>query len=306
MVVPPVFGTDVLRIFGDGHDSDMDSDQEDDPLGRGPTVAYLDVNWPAVAVDAVCVHIRGEAEVNISFPVAAELLLPRWEWAATKPGPGHRADPNWLVRHISTRAWELFQESPRGQDLVAGGAQIVRSIRRHKNRLTIMGEDTFCLKEARSDRPAFCIDVVEGGDGDGSGGLRGQVETEWSHAYVAMGLHLSHRSQTSLLARVYNLDLAVCFALAVCEVLRVPVRAGAIRVSEDDAGQRLRTTFVGALERAGQSVDVALGGRPLRQFAPVEVAGAATAASLDECQAFLFVALGSENFSLIGEVVGEG
>ena len=63
---PPVFSTDVLRIFGEEYDADNDSDHEEDLLLRGPPGEYLEEAWHAVAVDAVCVHIRGEAEVNIS------------------------------------------------------------------------------------------------------------------------------------------------------------------------------------------------------------------------------------------------
>ena len=64
---PPVFSTDVLRIFGEEYDADNDSDHEEDLLLRGPPGEYLEEAWHAVAVDAVCVHIRGEAEVTISF-----------------------------------------------------------------------------------------------------------------------------------------------------------------------------------------------------------------------------------------------
>ena len=50
-------------------------------------------------------------------------------------------------------------------------------------------------------------------------------------------------------------------------------------------------------------VDAALGGKPLRDFATAEVAGAAQAASLADCEAFLFVALGPANAPLIRELV---
>ena len=246
--------------------------------------------------------------MNISFPVAADLLLPGWEWGVTRPETGHKDDPNWLVRHISKKAWGFFQTSTRGKALLDAGDQVVQSIRRHKKQLTTLGEDTFCLRQARSDRPAFCIDVLErGAGGDSAGDVheraagRGRVETEWSHAYVAMGLPLSHRSQTALLARVYNLDLAVCFARAICETLRVPVREGAISASEDDDGCRLRATFLSKLAEQNCPRAGALDGRPLRNFETTEVEPAAQAASLDECTRFLFTALGPSNNELISD-----
>ena len=159
-----------------------------------------------------------------------------------------------------------------------------------------------------ADRPAFCIDVLErGAGGDSAGDVheraagRGRVETEWSHAYVAMGLPLSHRSQTALLARVYNLDLAVCFARAICETLRVPVREGAISASEDDDGCRLRATFLSLLAEQECHQAGALDGRPLRNFETTEVELAAQAESLDECMRFLFTALGDSNNELIND-----
>ena len=75
----------------------------------------------------------------------------------------------------------------------------------------------------------------------------GLVATEWSHAYVAMGLLLSHQSQTALLARVYNLDSAVSFVVAIAEDLGYRVRQGAISASDDDAGRQLRDTFQAGL-----------------------------------------------------------
>ena len=158
----------------------------------------------------------------------------------------------------------LFHGSRRCEELLAAGAQAVRSIRRHKNLLTTLGEDTFSLRQARSDRPAFCIDVLErDARGDGAGdvdeGAEGRylVETEWAHAYVATGLRFAHPSQKALLARVYNLDLAVCFARAIRQVLHVPVRYGAIWAPEDDAGRQLRGTSRDDLEAHGVVVDAA-------------------------------------------------
>ncbi|CAK0871487.1 unnamed protein product [Prorocentrum cordatum] len=271
---PPVFRTDVIQIFAEESDPDIDYADEEDMMRRGPPVEFLEERWPGVAVDAVCVHLRSETEVNISFPVAAELLLSDWEWAATAPATGRDDDPNWLVRHVSKTAWEFFKEPGRGKALLTAGAGIERNTRRRKKQLTTLGEDTFVLCQARSDRPAFCIDVMErqvrvdleesavGDEGAGDS----MVETEWSHAYVAMGLFLQHSSQTALLARVYNLDLAVCFVKAVCRALRVCVRDGAIWASEDDAGRALRASFQLSLEEDGVPVDRALPGRPLHEI----------------------------------------
>ena len=109
--------------------------------------------------------------------------------------------------------------------------------------------------------------------------------------------------QTALLARVYYLELAVCFARAIRQALRVPVRDGAIWASEDDAGRRLQATFHEGLQEHGVPVDVALDGKPLRDFVPAEVADAAQAASLADCEAFLWFALGSTSRRLHGEIL---
>ena len=68
----------------------------------------------------------------------------------------------------------------------------------------------------------------------------GLVESEWSQAYVAMGLLHSHDSQTGQPARVYDMELAVCFVKAIHHGVRVPVRDGGISAFEDDQGPRLR------------------------------------------------------------------
>ena len=176
--------------------------------------------------------------------------------------------------------------------------------------MATLGEDTFCLPQCGSDRPAFCIDVVHrdaGGDGAGDGDAiaagSGPKEREWSHAYVAMGLPYSHPLQAALLARVYNLDLAVCFVRAIRQVLCVPVRDGAIWASEDDAGHRLRVTFHASLQEHRMPVDAALGGTPLCDVVPAQAVGVARAASLADCQAFLFLVLGLANLPLIHEVL---
>ena len=238
------------------------------------------------------------------------MLLPRWRWAATSPEPGHPADPNWLVQYISKKACELFQHSRRCEDLQAAGAQAVRRLRRHKKPVATLGEDTFCLPQCGSDRPAFCIDVVHrdaGGDGAGDGDAiaagSGPKEREWSHAYVAMGLPYSHPLQAALLARVYNLDLAVCFVRAIVQVLRVPVREGAIWAPEGDAGLELHKKFRSDLEAHGVPVAPALDGRALSSLTCAEVANAAQAATLAECEAFLFFVLGPDNLRLIRAVL---
>ena len=70
------------------------------------------------------------------FPVASELLLPSWRWTATKPPAGHDSDPNWLVRHLSSTALELFQASARGAELRRRGASIEHRVSRHKKKLS--------------------------------------------------------------------------------------------------------------------------------------------------------------------------
>ena len=95
----------------------------------------------------------------------------------------------------------------------------------------------------------------------------------------------------------------MCFVRAICSILRVGVRDGAIWAAEDDAGRALRAGFQHALEENGAPVLPALDGRPLRCFDVDEVAAAAQATSLDECQSFLFAALGFANARLIRELL---
>ena len=143
------------------------------------------------------------------------------------------------------------------------------------------------------------------GDGDEGADGRGLVETEYSHAYVAMGLLHSHPKQTALLARVYNLDLAACFVSAIVEVLGVPLREGGIWAPADDAGQALHLKFGDLLH--GHRVHVApdLDGKPLSDFTRAEVVNAETAETLAECQDFLLSVLGDDNLPLITEVLPE-
>ena len=154
----PTFHTDVLRIFAGPAEVADDGDDADQP---GPNADALEQQWQRVAVDAITVHLKKENETNISFPVASELLLPQWDWHATKPPIGGKFDPTWLVRHVSATACQYFHESPRGQHLLSNGALIHHGTTRHKKRLVDLGEDVFVLREARSDRAAFCIEVQE-------------------------------------------------------------------------------------------------------------------------------------------------
>ena len=95
----------------------------------------------------------------------------------------------------------------------------------------------------------------------------------------------------------------MCVASAICEALRVPVREGAICASEDDAGRHLRATFQCKLAEHGCPQEGALGGMPLRDFGTAEAKLAAQAASLADCQNFLFAALGPSNAGLITDLL---
>ena len=54
---------------------------------------------------------------------------------------------------------------------------------RHKKQHVYLGQDTVVMKQARSDRAAFTIEVHE------TSNVKDEaVITEWSHSYVAMGL----------------------------------------------------------------------------------------------------------------------
>ena len=104
--------------------------------------------------------------------------------------------------------------------MLRDGLKIERVVSRRKKRLVDLGEGTFCLREAGSYRPAFCIQVSEpvGASGD-------PVDTEWLHSYTAMGLLFQHRRQAVLLARTYDLGVAVCFVRAIGDILGCGVRS---------------------------------------------------------------------------------
>lgn len=215
----PVFSIDVIQMFAESSNDDqlVDENLEDNATYE------LEQKWRRVAVDAVTVHLKKDNEINIMLPVAAELLLPGWKWQMTRPPTGHPLDPTWLVRHVSESVFKFFQSSSRGQFLPGEGHVVKHGVCRHKRQLVDLGQDTVVMKQARSDRAASSIEAHETYSEKDE-----FVLTEWSHAYVAMGLLFQHHLQTSLLARTCNLEVAACFLRSISSTIGCGVRMSAL------------------------------------------------------------------------------
>ena len=82
---PPVFAVNVLETFGE---NEIPVDVADDDM-EDFRINHLEKVWRQVAVDAVTVHPKKDTEINIMFPMAAEILLPQWDWFQTRPLTGH-------------------------------------------------------------------------------------------------------------------------------------------------------------------------------------------------------------------------
>ena len=70
-----------------------------------PCVTLLEEMWSRVLISALTVQVRVENNVLITVPVAAELLLPAWDWEISKPHIGHKKDPQWLAGLLSRTAF---------------------------------------------------------------------------------------------------------------------------------------------------------------------------------------------------------
>ena len=136
----------------------------------------------------------------------------------------------------------FFQASERGQRLIHLGHVLKHGICRHKKQLVDLGQDTVVMKQARSDRAAFTIEVHETNNEKDEA-----VITEWSHSYNAMGLMFQHPMQTALLARTYNLQVAACFVRSISNTLGCGVRMSALGTSTDEESTGLRNNFLTAM-----------------------------------------------------------
>jgi len=290
-------GVATLETHADGI-SKYAVDAAGDKPGDGlqPAVLAFETRWRDVAVDAVCVHLSGDTEVTITFPVAPKLL-----WDASQPEGGHEADdPNWVVRRVSSRAWARFMQAALGRRLQSEGGSIRHEVSRHKKLLGDLGEATFGPRDAAADRPAFCITVANTDRNHGGPGA-----TELSHAYTARGLPLQHRSQTALLARTDSFEVAACFLGAIGDVLHCGARAGAISASNDPLGWAQREAFGTAMLVAGVAEAAEHDGRPLdvqfnEEFAG-HVAAAAEAGAAGDCWPFLLALLGPSHAGVTHE-----
>ena len=115
--------------------------------------------------------------------------------------------------------------------LGASGYRLVADVVRHKKpaidldtgriiRGGAIGEERLAnamvMQHARSDRPAFVIDAVQGSESD----LDDSTSKELLHFYPAMGLSKQHWAHQVLLARCYDHDGAVAVLEVVAEFLQ--------------------------------------------------------------------------------------
>ena len=84
----------------------------------------------------------------------------------------------------------------------------------------VIGEERLAnaivMQHARSDRPAFVIDAVQGSESD----IDDSASKELLHFYPAMGLQKQHWAPQVLLARCYDYDVAVAVLEVVAEFLQ--------------------------------------------------------------------------------------
>ena len=194
------------------------------------------------------------------------------------------------------KRFHLFQSSERGQRLSDLGHVLKHGICRHKKELVDLGQDAVVMKQARSDRAAFTIEVHETNNEKDE-----VVITEWSHSYNAMGLMFQHPMQTALLARTYNLQVAACFVRSISNTLGCGVRMSALGTSTDEESTELRNNFLTAMAEEKVETTTELSGLPLAEFqtGDVRVTHAANAQTLTPCIPFLLDVLGTSNEDMI-------
>ena len=194
----------------------------------------------------------------------------------------------------------FFQSSSRGRELADSGHEVKHGVCRHKKQLIDLGQDTVVMKQARSDRAAFTIEVHETNNVEDEPVIR-----EWSHSYVAMGLMFQHKLQTALLARTYNLEVAACFVRSISNALGCGVRMSALGATTGEEGEELRKNILAAMDVEKIEVIPELPGLPLAGFpaGDVRVLRAARAQTLEDCIPFLLELLGASYDRMIREAV---
>ena len=180
------------------------------------------------------------------------------------------------------------------------GHVLKHGICRHKKQLADLGQDTVVMKQARSDRAAFTIEVHETNNEKDEA-----VITEWSHSYVAMGLMFQHPLQTALLARTCNLQVAACFVRSISNTLGCGVRMSALGATTDEESTELKNNFLTDMADEKVEITTELPGLPLAEFQTggVRVTHAANAEVLTPCIAFLLELLGTLNERMKAEAV---
>jgi len=270
--LPPRLWEDVITKYEPGENDDCI------PLS-------LRAHWTQVAVDAVAVHIISDREVNVTIPVATGVLENAGQMAP---------DPNLLVKHLSALACELFKQAGKGAELQAQDSEVTSRVTRHKKELSVIGEDTLLLKQASSDRPAFCIQSRQNrGEGPAA------VAIEWSHAYYAQGQAKQHELQQTLLARTYHLDAAVAILRAHHQTTGHGVPEAAISFTDRcPKGAELKAALIGLLTPfQGVLCTDVRDGHPLHWFLSEEVElprQAIAATRVLECRPFMVKLLGEQ------------
>ena len=176
----------------------------------------LERKWRAVTIDALCVHIHAADCINVTLPVAADMLYDRWSYDWKKDDI-ETNDINVLISMLSERAFAIYtEEEPFVTDLQEEftdcGYDLIDEVEWHKKKLHHFGDEVFLTREARSDRPAFCATGYKSR-------LHHDVESKsttpekkrlW-YAYNAMGLPRQHAMQYSILSSwVFEQCTSVC------------------------------------------------------------------------------------------------
>ena len=126
--------------------------------------AKLLAEWHTVAIDALCVHIKSDQQINIILPVATEMRSLNRKWSSELDCV--EADIHILCREISLRAVEIFEDTDDCKCLLTDGAEVFHRVGRHKKQILQFGdEDTSCtvshthIKGCPSDTELSCYTI---------------------------------------------------------------------------------------------------------------------------------------------------
>lgn len=163
--------------------------------------------WQPAIIDALCVHIHDAQCINVTLPVAADMLYDQWRWVSQNGGDLQK-DINMLIRTVSRRAYDLLMERESFRTLMKQefeGYELTDDVERHKKKLHQFGDEFMLTREARSDRPAFCVTgykstIDEETDQEMEATTSTSEKKRLWYAYNAMGLPRQHEMQYSILS----------------------------------------------------------------------------------------------------------